>query len=84
MKRLRRIFGHIIWHVLCEAGQKLLDDLGAASTRLSDRATAGKRKARIADRLQTERLNAEHQDAIRAFSRHVEACSVCNQTQRQT
>jgi hypothetical protein len=72
----------IIWRVFCEVGQKLKDELVAASTRLSDHATAGKRKARIADRLQTEKLNIEHQDAVSAFSRHVEACSVCNQPEK--
>ena len=73
----------IIWRVFCEVGQKLKDDLVAASTRLSDHATAGKRKARIADRLQTEKLNIEHQDAVSAFSRHVEACSVCSQPEKK-
>ena len=64
--------------MLCELGQKLKDELVAASTRLSDRATAGKKKVRVADRLETEKLNTGHQDAISAFSQHVEECSVCN------
>jgi hypothetical protein len=72
----------IIWRVFCEVGQKLKDELVAASTRLSDSATAGKKKVRVADRLQTEELNIEHQNAVSAFSRHVETCSVCSQPEK--
>jgi len=72
----------IIWRVFCEVGQKLKDELVAASTRLSDSATAGKKKVRVADRLQTEKLNIDHQNAVSAFSRHVETCSVCSQPEK--
>jgi hypothetical protein len=68
--------------MLCEVGQKLKDDLVAASTRLSDRATLGKKKMRIPDRLQAEQLNLEHQKAVSAFSQHLEECSVCNEPKR--
>jgi hypothetical protein len=65
--------------MLCEKGQKLKEDLAKASIRFSDHAPRkGKRKL-IAERLEVERLHLAQQDALNAFTHHVEWCSVCTQ-----
>lgn len=68
--------------MLCVEGQKLKNDLADASTRFSDHAPVEARKIQIAERLEIERLHLAQQEALSAFTKHVEKCSVCSQEGR--
>jgi hypothetical protein len=65
--------------VLCDEGQKLKDILADASTRFSDFPAAEVKQMPMPDRLEAERLHLEQQEALSAFTRHVETCLVCDQ-----
>jgi hypothetical protein len=66
--------------MLCAEGQKLKDDLANASGRFSDHAKLAVKQMSTPDRLKAEQLHSEQQDALLAFTRHVETCSVCGQS----
>lgn len=64
--------------MLCETGQKLKDDLAAASTRFSDSAPVNRKHAPLGKRLEIEKLQLAQQETLSAFTRHVEGCPVCS------
>ena len=65
--------------MLCELGNKLKDLAAEASTRFSDFASIEMKQLPAIDRLKAEKLHVEQQEALGAFTRHVESCSVCGQ-----
>jgi hypothetical protein len=65
--------------MLCDEGQKLKDILADASIRFSDFPAADVKQMPMPDRLEAERLHFEQQEALSAFTRHVETCLVCGQ-----
>jgi hypothetical protein len=65
--------------MLCEEGQRLKADLAGASARFSDLAEPDVKQLSTADRLRAEQLHVEQQDALHAFTQHVDLCPVCNQ-----
>ncbi len=69
--------------MFCEEGQKLKDDLADASTRYSNSASSEVKELPPIDRLKAEKLHLEQQEALSAFTRHVEMCSVCGQPRSQ-
>ena len=71
--------GATILAMLCAEGQKLKDILAEASTRFSDYPAADVKEMPVPDRLQAEKLHLEQQEALNAFTRHVETCLVCGQ-----
>ena len=73
--------GGTILAMLCEEGRKLNDILAEASTRFSDYPAADVKQMPMADRLKAEKLHLEQQEALSAFTRHVEACSACSEGQ---
>jgi hypothetical protein len=68
-----------ILDMLCEEGQKLKNDLADASLRFSDSAPGEAKQILIAERLEVERLHLAQQEALSAFTRHIERCPVCSQ-----
>jgi hypothetical protein len=68
--------------MLCELGQKLRDDLANASVRFSDYPEVGMKQMPGLARLKAEKLHLEQQEALSAFTRHVETCPVCSQQRR--
>ena len=65
--------------MLCELGQKLKDDLADSSLRFSDYPEVGVKHVSGPARLKAENLHIEQQEALGAFTRHVEACPVCSE-----
>jgi hypothetical protein len=65
--------------MLCEEGQKLKDDLANASISFSNHASPEAKQIQIAERLEIERLYLAQQEALSAFTKHVERCAVCSQ-----
>lgn len=65
--------------MLCKEGQKLKDDLADASVRFSDCAPVKRKWTALAERLEVEKLQLAQQEALSAFTQHVEKCSVCSQ-----
>ena len=65
--------------MLCGEGQRLRDRLADASARFSDYPEAGVKQMPERDRLKAEKLHVEQQEALTAFTQHVETCSVCDQ-----
>jgi len=65
--------------MLCEQGQRLKADLADASARFSDLAEVDVKQVSTPDRLRAEQLHVEQQNALHAFTQHVDLCAVCNQ-----
>lgn len=65
--------------MLCEEGQRLKADLAYASVRFSDLAEVDVKQLSTPERLRAEQLHLKQQEALNAFTRHVDMCSVCNQ-----
>jgi len=65
--------------MLCETGQKLKNDLAAASTRFSDSAPVGVKRRSVGERLEIEKLQLAQQQTLSAFRQHVEDCPICGQ-----
>jgi hypothetical protein len=65
--------------MLCGEGQRLRDNLADASARFSDYPEPGVKQMPERDRLKAEQLHIEQQEALTAFAKHVETCSVCDE-----
>ena len=65
--------------MLCEQGQRLKADLADASARFSDLAEVDVKQLSTPNRLRAEQLHVEQQNALHAFTQHVDLCAVCNQ-----
>jgi hypothetical protein len=65
--------------MLCGEGQRLRDSLADASARFSDYPEPGVKQMPERDRLKAEQLHVEQQEALTAFTQHVETCPVCDQ-----
>ena len=65
--------------MLCAEGEKLKDVLADASSLFSNQASVDVRELPVRNRLQAENLHVKQQEALRAFTQHVETCSVCNE-----
>jgi hypothetical protein len=67
--------------MLCKEGNELKDKLAEASSRFIDYAALND-ESLVAERLIAEKLHTEQQNALSAFTRHVESCSTCGKESR--